>query len=353
MNEIDKSKPVVVTGSTGYLAAWIVKQLLDEGITVHATVRNRADKSKYAFLEKIAGNTGANIRFFEADLEKEGSFDEALRGCELVIHTASPFKLTGIKDPEKQLVLPAVMGTRNVLNSAMRSESVKRVVLTSSMAAVYGDAADCRMAEGGILTEKNWNTTSTLTHQPYSLSKTRAEQEAWKMAGNQDKWDLVVINPGFILGPSLDKGNGGFSNSFMAELGNGKYRMGLPGGTIGIVDVRDTAKAHILAGFNPSAGGRHITAGYNKSLVDISKILRQKFPRLPLPSTALPKPVAWMVGPLFGFSRKYVSLNFNIDLNFDNSYVKTDLGLTFTPLELTLTGHFEQLISDGLIKQKY
>jgi len=89
-----------------------------------------------------------------------------------------------------------------VLDAVNRTESVERVVLTSSCAAIYGDVADCAAAPGGVLTEEVWNTSSSLEHVPYSYSKTVAERAAWEMAGAQDRWRLVVINPAGIYGPS-------------------------------------------------------------------------------------------------------------------------------------------------------
>ncbi|HKI87819.1 MAG TPA: aldehyde reductase [Draconibacterium sp.] len=351
MKIIDKTKPILVTGATGYLASWVVKQLLDEGLTVHGTVRNKANTKKYEHLLDLAAKSNGSLEIFEADLLNEGSFEKAMQNCELVLHTASPFQISGIKDPQNELVEPALKGTRNVLHTVSKTESVKRVVFTSSMAAIYGDSIDCKEATNGVLTEDVWNTTSSLKHQPYSYSKTLAEKEAWKIAEAQQRWDLVVINPGFILGPSLDKNNFGVSNEFISDLGNGKFKFGVPKGTMGMVDVRDVARAHILAGFTPTARGRHITAGYCKSFFDVVSVLRKKYPELPLPSKPILKTVAWLVGPLFGLTRKHVSKNFNIDLKFDNSYVQKDLGLKFTPLEKTLNDHFEQMIADGVIKR--
>ncbi len=118
MKTIDKSKPVLVTGATGYLASWIVKQLLDEGYPVHATVRNKQQTKKYEYLLQLASESKGKLAIFEADLLNEGSFKEAMQNCELVIHTASPFKISGIKDAQKELVEPALKGTQNVLNTA-------------------------------------------------------------------------------------------------------------------------------------------------------------------------------------------------------------------------------------------
>ena len=205
MEIIDRTKPILVTGGTGYLASWIVKQLLDEGHDVRTTVRNLAQKEKFAHLTALAVKSKGTLQFFEADLLKKGSFLEAMKDCELVIHTASPFIISGVKNAQKELIEPALEGTRNVLNSVNSTESVRRVVLTSSVAAVYGDAADQSSTENDIFTEEHWNFSSSVDHQPYSYSKTLAEKLAWELAGKQNRWDLLTINPGFIMGPSLSK----------------------------------------------------------------------------------------------------------------------------------------------------
>lgn len=349
MKTIDKTKPVAVTGASGYLASWLVKQLLDEGYKVRATVRDKSNKTKINHLLSVANKSKGELEFFDADLLKENSFDFVFEGCELVIHTASPFILSEIKNAKKELIDPALFGTQNVLHSVNKTASVKRVVLTSSVVAMYGDARDISNYENGILTEKNWNTTSTENHQPYGFSKMLAEKEAWKIAETQKQWDLVVINPGFVLGPSLDKNNGGVSNDFMTNIGNGKFKSGVPKGTHAIVDVRDAAKAHILAGFTPTASGRHITAAESKSFLDIAQVLKKHYPDYPLPKGVIPKPLAWLMGPHFGLTRKYVSRNFNYDIRFDNSFIKKDLGIEFIPFEKTILDHFEQLIKDKII----
>ena len=166
--QIDKTKPVLVTGGNGYIASWIVKYLLADGINVHATVRDPDNRAKVGHLLKAAQGAKGKLTLFKADLLKDGAFDEAMQGCELVIHTASPFVIKGLKDAQKELVDPAVMGTKNVLDAANRVTSVKRVVLTASVVSVYGDAQD--MSDQGLkaFTEAQWNTTSSVSHQPYN-----------------------------------------------------------------------------------------------------------------------------------------------------------------------------------------
>jgi nucleoside-diphosphate-sugar epimerase len=351
MEIIDQAKPILVTGGTGYLASWIVKQLLDEGREVRTTVRNLAQKEKFAHLTAIAVKSKGTLRFFEADLLKTGSFLEAMKDCELVIHTASPFIISGVKNAQKELIEPALEGTRNVINSVNATSSVKRVVLTSSVVAIFGDAADQSSTENDIFTEEHWNFSSSVDHQPYSYSKTLAEKLAWELAGKQNRWDLLTINPGFIMGPSLSKRTDSTSIGIMIQMATGKFKTGVPTGKMGFVDVRDVAKSHILAGFTPESSGRHICVSDLKTFLDLANAIRTEHPNYPLPKSFIPKRLFWLIAPLTGFTRKYVKLNVGFDLKFDNSYIRKDLGLEFIPFEKTISDHFNQLVKDGIIKR--
>jgi nucleoside-diphosphate-sugar epimerase len=275
-----------------------------------------------------------------------------MKGCGLVIHTASPFVISGVKNAQKELVEPALEGTRNVLESVNATESVQRVVLTSSVVAVYGDAVDLDKTENGIFTEEHWNFSSSADHQPYSYSKTVAEKLAWEMAGKQSRWDLLTINPGFIMGPSLSKRKDSTSIDIMIQLTSGKFRTGVPSGKMGIVDVRDTAKAHVLAGYSNTASGRHICVADHRDFLDFANVIRANHPQYPLPKSYVPKWLFSLIAPLAGFTRKYVKLNVGIDLKMDNSYIRKDLNLEFIPFEKTISDHFEQLLNDGIIKKR-
>lgn len=350
MRQIDRTKPVLVTGGTGYMASWIIKMLLEDGISVNATVRDPSNTDKVQHLTYIAEASEAQLKLFKSDLLDSGSFDDPMQGCELVIHTASPFFFTGIKNPEEELIKPAKEGTKNVLAAANKTPSVKRVVLTSSVVAIYGDTMDIKLAPGGIFTEKEWNVTSSPEHQPYSYSKTIAEKEAWAIAKEQDQWDLLTINPGGILGPSLSKRKDSTSISIMIQFGDGTYKTGAPALWNGIVDVRDVASAHIKAGYTPEASGRHIIVGEVASLLDIANIMHKHFgDSYPFPRRQAPKPVFWLIAPIFGFTRKYVSRNIGIQIKFDNSYSKEKLGMSYIPIEQTVKEHFQQILDDGLL----
>ena len=355
MQTIDKSKPVLVTGANGYVASWLVQRLLDDGITVHAAVRNPDNDAKVGHLKEAAANSKGDIKFFKADLLTPGAYQEAMEGCELVYHTASPFT-TDVKDPQKELIEPAEQGTANVLNSANEVESVKRVVVTSSCAAIYTDAIDTVNAPGGQLTEEIWNTTTSLEYQPYSYSKTLAEKKAWEIAEGQDRWDLVTINPCLVLGPALNpKNTTSESVNIMKTLGGGDMKMGAPRMGVGIVDVRDVAEAHFKAGYVPEAQGRYITAAHNTNFLEMGTTLLPKYGgKFPLPKRALPKWLVMLVGPMTNplFTRKFIRNNVDVLWKADNSKIKQELGMTFRPMKETMEDSFQVLVDEGILTAK-
>jgi dihydroflavonol-4-reductase len=354
MTDINRSAPVMVTGATGYVAGLLVKKLLEEGLTIHAPVRNPDSQDKLKYLNEIAASTPGEIKYFKADLLNEGSYDEAMQGCELVFHTASPFKID-VKDAQKELVDPAKLGTRNVLESAKRTDSVKRVVLTSSCAAIYGDNVDLQKTPNGIFTEEIWNTTSSLEHNAYSFSKTVAEKEAWSINKSQDKWDLVVINPSLVIGPGINPYATSESFNLIKQMGDGTMKAGAPRWGFGAVDVRDLAEAHFKAGFTPEAKGRHIINGHNTDMFELSQELIAKYgDTYPIPRKALPKWLVWLVGPLAdkAMTRTLISRNVNQPWKGDNGKSIRELKVQYRSLSESMNDFFQQMIDSGLVKNK-
>lgn len=348
---MNKEKTVLVTGATGYIASWVVKYLLEEGYTVHATVRDKNKRVEY--LKILSDKYSDKLYLFNADLLEKGSFKEAMQGCEAVIHMASPFVISKVKDAEKELIQPALEGTRNVLESVNETESVKKVVLTSSVGAIYCDAIDIEDTRNEIFTEENWNTVSSPTYQPYQYSKKIAEKEAWKIDKSQNRWKLAVINPGFVLGPSLTDRNDSASIDFMLSLMNGKLRIGVPELYTSIVDVRDVAKAHIKAFENDNISGRYIVVNESHSMKKIADILLSKYSgKYPIPKNILPKTLMYLLGPFVGFSWKGINRNIGIAIKFDNTKSKKELGISYIELEKTVLEHAEQIINSGLLAKK-
>ena len=348
----DTSAPVLVTGATGYVAGWLVKRLLDEGLTVHAAVRDPSNLEKLKYLDELAEKSPGTIHYFKADLLDEGSYAEAMQECAVVFHTASPFNLSR-KNAQKELIEPAQLGTRNVLEQANKTASVKRVVVTSSCAAIYGDNADLEAVEGDAFTEDDWNESSSLTHQPYSYSKMLAEREAWKIAEGQDRWRLVVVNPSLVMGPGINPFATSASFSLMQQFGDGTMKSGMVDLGMGVVDVRDVAEAHMQAGFNPAAQGRYIVSGHNTNFPEMVEALRSHFgDEYPFPTKTLPKWLVWIVGPFLAdnTTRKYISQNVGLPFVADNSKGKRELGLTYRALDMSLTEMFQQMIDNQLVE---
>jgi len=336
------------------VAGWIIKRLLEAGVTVRAAVRDPSNVAKLQHLDDIAANAPGEIKYFKADLLDDGSYAEAMKGCKIVFHTASPFTVS-VKDPQKELVDPAQLGTRNVLEQANKTPSVRRVVLTSSCAAIYGDNADLQSTPDGVFTEDIWNTSSSLEHNAYSYSKTVAEKEAWKIAEGQEKWDLIVINPSLVMGPGLNPAATSESFNIIRQMGDGTMKSGCPDWGFGVVDVRDVAEAHVAAAFTPGAKGRHITSGHNSSFPEMARTLVKKYGNdYPIPRRTMPKWLVWLVGPMVtpGMTRRLISRNIGHPWKGDHSKSVRELGMKYRPLEETMNDFFQQMIDSGQLNKK-
>uniref|UniRef100_A0A0G4GNP9 Thioester reductase (TE) domain-containing protein n=1 Tax=Chromera velia CCMP2878 TaxID=1169474 RepID=A0A0G4GNP9_9ALVE len=264
---------VLVTGANGFIAAWLVKDLLSKGLQVRGTVRlgeggvdasvvqeeteTASVKEKLKHLRALPG-ARERLELFSLNLlgSDQSAFDEAVRGCSVVCHTASPFFFGGKRE---DFVDPAVKGTERVLQacSGDAGASVHRVVLTSSMAAVM-QGRD--FPPEAVVSSADWSNTEVLEKNKrfYPLSKTLAEQRAWEMKEEgKAGWDLIVINPTMVFGPCLHEtsktgGEGGSglnqSNETLLQYFNGsKAKKGCPADRCGWVDVRDVSLLHLRA----------------------------------------------------------------------------------------------------------
>ncbi|PIG85823.1 cinnamoyl-CoA reductase [Aspergillus arachidicola] len=239
----------LVTGASGFIASHVVRQLLENGYQVRATVRSIKNEKKIKHLLDMQAKWPGKLTLFEADLLKPGSFDEPAKGCSVVYHIASPFFIESqIRDGQKEVVEPALKGTQHVLDAVQKCETIKLVVVTSSVAAIFGDNADVQSMKDNTLSSEHFNTTSTVTHNSYSYSKVIAEKEAWKYYEAQPsprRWRLVTINPGLVLGPSLSPTSESGSLSLLDQLLRGELFLGVPDLWFATVDVREVATAHL------------------------------------------------------------------------------------------------------------
>jgi nucleoside-diphosphate-sugar epimerase len=263
---------ILVTGGTGFLGAHCLIQLLAAGHETRTTVRNLARENDVrAMLRKGgAGDAGNRLTFFAADLNADAGWAEASAGCDYVLHVASPFPSTVPRD-ENELIVPARDGALRVLRAA-RDAGVKRVVLTSSFAAIgYGSKG-----RTAAFTEEDWTDLNDPGVQPYQKSKTIAEREAWDFIAREGGGlELAVVNPVGIFGPVLGPD---YSTSILVvkRLMDGSIP-GCPDLWFGVVDVRDVADLHLKAMTDPAARGERFlaTAGDFTSFRQIAQILKE------------------------------------------------------------------------------
>ena len=274
---------VLLTGASGFIAQHILLQLLAEGYAVRATVRSAA---KAKLVRRNLQGQGADLSrldFVELDLLDDRGWDAAMVGCRFVIHTASPFPA---KLPRERfgLVPTARDGTLRVVDAAIRA-GVERLVLTSSVAAIYYGHPD---QAGRRFTEADWSNAESPTTSAYALSKTLAEQAAWaRVAGTP--LQLAVINPSVVLGPLLSE-EVSTSTSLIRLMLRGRLPV-VPNVSLGLVDVRDVAAAHLSAMTAPEAAGRRfIVSAGTRSLRAMGEVLAAVFPsyRWKLPHAVLP-----------------------------------------------------------------
>jgi dihydroflavonol-4-reductase len=346
---MDDNQIVCVTGASGFVGSHIVRELLDQGYRVRGTVRGAADRGKYSYLLDLPG-AAERLELAEADLLVDGCFDPVFAGCTTVIHTASPYVID-VKDPQADLVDPAVEGTLNVLRASERAESVRRVVYTSSMAAITDESRDDK-----VFTEADWNTKSSLDRNPYYYSKALAERAAWRfMEEGKKGFEMVVLNPMIVIGPSLNPSLNP-SNQILRDLMTGRYPA-IMNFSWGIVDVRDTAKAHALAITVKDASGRYICAGKSQSMREIVELLRKSgYGDFRIPSFSMTSKLGDALVRLSSYiypngTGTYMRTHVGKAILFDNGKIKRELGMEFMPAEQSILDTVEDLLEWGHLKR--
>jgi dihydroflavonol-4-reductase len=328
------SAPVLVTGATGFVGAEITRQLLERGYRVRGTTRDVDKAVRQGHLSLLPG-AGERLELVQADLLDPGSYHEAARGCEFVVHVASPYVLN-VGDPQRDLIDPAVNGTVSVLEAAAGARSVVRVVLTSSFAAIQGPPG------GRVFTEDDWNTEASVDFQSYNYSKVLAERAAWDFVeSHSPPFDLVVINPTGVIGPSLIPSINETHNFFVGLTNRTQpvvIELDFP-----FVDVRDVALAHIRAMERPAASGRYITSAGTtgpQRMVEVAEEMglgeTYAFPRLrlkgPMGARVARLAVPFQPKGTRDFLRSALGKTFVLD----TSKAQRDLGIEFRNLDDTI-----------------
>ena len=334
---------VLVTGASGFIALHCINQLLEAGYEVRGTVRSLSRKDELENALKKQGRDVSAFELSEADLSKEDGWEDAVKGCDYVLHVASPFIL-GVPKHEDELIKPAVSGVDFVVKAAIKHK-VKRVVLTSSGASIT-DTHDGKTH----FTEEDWTDVNHPKTTAYYKSKTLAEMHAWDLINEQtgkSKTELAVINPTVVLGPTLTE-DIGTSNDFIRQILVGK----VPAAAnlhFGFVDVRDVAAAHIMAMTHKKAAGeRFIASAKEMWLIELTTFLNQAgYKKAPL--RKMPNWLVKVFG-LFDAPTKQISELLDAERFTPADKAKKVMGWQSRDLDETILETAEQMRALGLSK---
>ena len=332
---------VLVTGATGYIGLHCIHQLLNQGYAVNGSVRSPERKNEIFEALKNHNTSTENLNIYTFDLNDDEGWDHGMEGCDYLLHVASPIALEN--HDEDFFVKPAVAGVKRAMKFA-KKHNIKKVVLTSSVAAIYET-----MESKSYYDETDWSDPENPAISHYSKSKTLAERAAWEFIENENHpFELAVINPALVIGPSLS-GDLGESNKAIMMVATGKMPVAVPL-QFGYVDVRDVAAAHILAMQNPASNGeRFALAEKDLWYKDVAQVLRSNgFDKAP--TFAVP---VWLAKILAIFSKElkltipYLGRLRSVK---NTSKAKDILGWNPRPAEESIIEIAQQIQDMGLIK---
>ena len=340
------AETVMVSGGSGYIAGFLIRQLVAEGWMVHTTVRNL---DKEALVRGLLAVDNSKLKFFAADLNADAGWAEAVAGCSHVAHVASPLPMAVPKNAD-ELIVPARDGALRALRAA-KAAGVKRFVMTSSVAAIaYGRGRGVHN-----FTEADWTDLNKPGLTPYIQSKTVAERAArdW-VAKEGGAMEYCSINPSVVLGPVWSRDYSA-SVVIVKKLLDGSIG-GCPDVGFGVVDVRDVADLHVRALKAPNmAGERFIASGRFMKMREVAELLRTQLGAnagegaAKVTTRTVPD---WLVriAALFNPLAKTVLSELGNVRNQDASHAKAVLGWATRPVEQSVLDAARSLLALGIVK---
>ena len=336
---------VLVTGASGFVAQHVILLLLEKGYEVRGTLRSLKRAEEVRGVLSRFNPKAKDIEFVEADLGADAGWAEAARGCQFVQHIASPIPAVHPKD-EMELIRPARDGALRALKAA-KAAGVKRVVMTSSMAAIAYGHGDKR-AE--VSDETMWSNPDGPDNTPYTKSKTLAEKAAWDYVNGEGKGlELATVNPTGILGPALSK-DVSTSLEIPIRLMNGKTP-GIPRLGFSLVDVRDVAECQVRAMELPEAAGQRFLATHDFMwFEEAAAILRKEFPAYDkkIPSRKVPD-IALRIMSIFQPIYKQTVTELGRTRAASNAKATRVLGVKFRTAREALVSSAKSLVELGVV----
>lgn len=343
---------VAVTGASGFIGSHVVDALLKQGHVVRATVRDTKNVEKTKHLTGLVEDNsaaGGKLELWQADLFHDGDFDRVFEGCDVVVHSAAVVSNAGaVKDPMKEIVDPSVKGTDNVIQSIIKAGTVKRVVHTSSVAAIqtYDKPAD------HIFTEADWNDWSNPENGDfYGMAKVQAEKKM-RDAGEADGFEVVALNPGVVFGPCMTKAHTKASPVFIRQLIFGNAQ---PDVSFTWVDVREVAHAHAVAVTAPDVAGRRfiLTGDHATHFTRFPALAEQCCdiaPEFKIEAklySGFMYNIAWYF-KMSAFEKALIET----EIELSNSASKEVLGIEYRPAADTLRDTINSMVTTGFVKAR-
>ena len=345
---IEPGDRVCVTGAAGFIGSHLCAALLRGGYRVRGTVLDETQaRDDTRRLREIAAETGSELEFVTADLTRPGAFDNAVADCPFVCHLASAVRLRA-PDPQREIVDVAVNGTLNVLGAVDRAGLARRVVMTSSVAAVV----DTTRPPQHIFDESDWNESASLESDPYALSKVLAERAAWdhvRARANGSSYDFVTLHPSLVQGPLMAEPHVRATPFMLHDLFTNKAR-GVADFRYSIIDVRDVAAAVVRALQRPDATGRHLLANRQVSLGQVADWLQQAVPDRRVPRLRIPNAVMLARALVDrNLSREFLRQHLSVVRRLDTHKARRALGMTFRSPQTTICDTARSFLEFGLI----
>ncbi|XP_062163931.1 bifunctional dihydroflavonol 4-reductase/flavanone 4-reductase-like [Alnus glutinosa] len=310
-----ESESVCVTGASGFIGSWLVMRLLERNYSVRATVRDPDNMKKVKHLLELP-KAKTHLTLWKADLADEGSFDDAIKGCAGVFHVATPMDFES-KDPENEVIKPTINGLLGIMNACVKAKTVRRLVFTASAGSVNVEEHQKPVYDESCWSDVEFCRAKKMTGWMYFVSKTLAEQAAWKFA-KENGLDFITIIPPLVVGPFIMPS---MPPSLITALslitGNEAHYSIIKQGQF--VHLDDLCIAHIFLYEHPKAEGRYICSAEDATIHDIAKLLREKYPEYNIPTKL--KGIEEKLDIVSFSSKKVKELGFQFKYSLEDMFV--------------------------------